>query len=111
MVDSHGRQSVPARGSEPGQPGRPTGGDVRTGTGGSVLPDPGLREPGLLGNGWDGGVHQGVGFDERQGFVREINGRFISFSKPMLCTTARPERKTVCVFLHHTLYLRSKGPL
>ena len=29
-----------------------------------VLPDPSLCEPGLVSNGWDGGVHQGVGFDE-----------------------------------------------
>lgn len=76
----------------------------------TVLPDPSLCEPGLVGNGWDGGVHQGVGFNERQGFIREIDGGFISFGKPMLCTTARPERNIVCLVPPHNLYLGIKCP-
>lgn len=72
----------------------------------AVSPDPGLGEPGLICYGWDSRVHQRVGFDERQGLVGEIDGGFISFGKAMLCTTARPERKTVCFFPSQTV---SKG--
>ena len=100
MVNGNGRQSVPASRGGVGSGGEGNRkGSHWMGEGPcfcTVLPDPSLREPGLVGNGWDGRVHQGVGFNERQGFIREIDGGFISFGKSMLCTTARPERKIVC---------------
>lgn len=106
MVHGDGCQPVPAGGGEPGWRRRPTG---RAGVSGRghhdciALPDPSLCEPGLLCNRWDGRVHQGVGFDEQQGFIWETDRGFIIFSKAMLCTTARPERKTVCVSLSSSM--------
>lgn len=69
--------------------GEPGGGSRLPG----VSPDPGLCEPGLISNGGNSRVHQGMGFDERQGLVWEVDGGFVSFCKAMLGTTARPEMK------------------
>lgn len=59
-----------------------------------VSPDPRLCEPGLISNGWDSGVHQRVGLDERQGIVWKVDGRSVSLCEAMFGTTARPEKET-----------------
>lgn len=59
-----------------------------------VSPDPCLCEPGLIGNGWDGRVHQRVGLDESQGVIWKVDGGLVSFCEAVFGTTARPETKT-----------------
>lgn len=59
-------------------------------------------EPGLVGNGWDGWVHQGVGFDEWQGFIREIDGGFISSQDHALHNSQAWKENS---FPPHNLYL------
>lgn len=67
MVDSNGCQSVSAEEMSQVRGGGQQEEKVLEGSGLpclTALPDPSLCEPGLLSNGWDGRVHQGVGFDE-----------------------------------------------
>ena len=59
-----------------------------------VSPDPCLCEPGLVSDGWDSGVHQRMGLDERQGIIWKVDGGLVSFREAVFGTTARPETKT-----------------
>lgn len=73
-----------------------------------VSPDPCLCEPGFISDGWNSRVHQGMGFDERQGLIWEVDGGFVSFREAMFGTTARPEMK-IAIFNHslsHNCILR-----
>lgn len=53
------------------------------------LPDAGLGEPGLVSHRRHSCVHQGVGLDELQGVVREVDGALKGHSWTVTCTRTR----------------------
>lgn len=57
----------------------------------SVSPDACLGEPGLVTHGGNGHVHEGVGLDEHEGVVGELDGALEGLSGAVTRTAARPE--------------------
>ena len=57
----------------------------------SVSPDARLGEPGLVAHGGNGHVHEGVGLDEHEGVVGELDGALEVLGGAVTRTAARPE--------------------